>query len=302
MGCISLSPRVHWRPLVTKQTSKYAGILWTRRDTTGETDLDRTQEVAGSSPASSTSRIARVEGVLPAPSHSHFASTPRHGYQTGTSASPRIGPSGPPKDVVGSNSAPDDVRLTSNDLAAVCERRSAVTRPSDLPHPRLALDAFDPKLRRERLACQTGDEQTQRVEECLPLLGSESLPVSKEARQLLMRRQSQSGSAAGALLRCAMKSSVLRKTVPEPLAISTSASRSPLCHVALPPQAVFGNLARCPLAARVCRVLTSRDGMLIAQCMQGATGGGRPARLRRLCCGGLTGRLPCVRRCDPGLV
>ena len=35
-----------------KQISEYAGILWTQLDTTGQRNLDRTQEVAGSSPAS----------------------------------------------------------------------------------------------------------------------------------------------------------------------------------------------------------------------------------------------------------
>jgi hypothetical protein len=63
LGCISLSPRVLQRPLVTKQLPKHAGILWTRRDTAGQTDLDRTQEVAGSSPASSTFETPVVAGV-----------------------------------------------------------------------------------------------------------------------------------------------------------------------------------------------------------------------------------------------
>ena len=63
---------------------------------------------------------------------------------------------------MGSDPPPDDVRLTSKNLGAVCERRSAIGRPSYLPHPRLALDALDAQLRCKRLVCQAGDETSAR--------------------------------------------------------------------------------------------------------------------------------------------
>jgi sugar O-acyltransferase (sialic acid O-acetyltransferase NeuD family) len=58
LGCISLCTRVPRRHLATNQPLSHAGILWTRGDTTGQRNLDRTQEVASSSLASSTFRIA----------------------------------------------------------------------------------------------------------------------------------------------------------------------------------------------------------------------------------------------------
>ena len=54
----------------------YAGDLWTRLDTAAQRDLDRTQEVAGSSPASSITWIGigqHREAIAVAPSGSGIA-------------------------------------------------------------------------------------------------------------------------------------------------------------------------------------------------------------------------------------
>ena len=81
LGCVSLSLPVLRRPLASKQTAEYAGILWTRRDTTGQTDLDRTQEVVGSSPTSSTGQIARHAGRFAVFGASPCSGWPDAGHQ-----------------------------------------------------------------------------------------------------------------------------------------------------------------------------------------------------------------------------
>jgi hypothetical protein len=75
------------------------------------------------------------------------------------------------KDCVSANAPPHHVWIAGSDLLPILEGRSAIRRPTHLPHPRMALYALDTKARAEvTTAREVGNELCHRLAEGALLL------------------------------------------------------------------------------------------------------------------------------------
>jgi hypothetical protein len=92
------------------------------------------------------------------------------------------------KDVMGTNAAPYDMRLTRANLGTVAEGGTAVWCPRHLPHALLALDSLYPKPRIKPALAETGHKQAHCVQRRSLLPRTQMLELSLEPREPLVGR------------------------------------------------------------------------------------------------------------------
>lgn len=104
--------------------------------------------------------------------------------QAGDHLPEQLSVSGVIKDGVLADAQPHNVWFARPDLLPITKRRSAIRRPSHLPHVLSALDSLDPQARRElrRARSQSRDKLVTRCQERMTLLAGQFAHVALKAR------------------------------------------------------------------------------------------------------------------------